>query len=645
MSYKALYRTYRPVDFTEVAGQNHITTTLKNALASGKVAHAYLFSGPRGTGKTSIAKILAKAVNCEHAPTENPCNVCANCRGIQDGSISDVIEIDAASNNGVDEIREIRDKVKYLPGYVKYKVYIIDEVHMLSTGAFNALLKTLEEPPAHVIFILCTTEPQKIPLTIHSRCQRFDFKAITPLEIAAKMKEVIEKEHINIEEDAINQIAIFAEGGLRDALSLLDQAFSYSPLIITLDAVNQICGAVSFAKQMEIVHEIWQMDSAQAIKAMDDLITAGKDVAKICQNMIQFYRDVLVYKNVGFSDSLSSLNKNDEFIAITKALSNRRIFFYLDILNKAANDIRWSNNPRLYLELAFIKMTDDEPGSDAKTAQTIDELEMRLDRLEKSGIPREIIPAKPEPAQIRSDDPQKHPGSNAKTGTKQPPLSPSQIETSSVPASSNDNVDKTPNVAQSSQQDQNEYAPDQAINDTPIDGVKTACIDVSKTYDIGFVEDVLNNGNRNDKANLLNQWNLILKNVTAAGSGSQFVQIFSTGSLMASSVDRIIVTFKGAGACNRLMSPTAKPGVKAALKASFGRDIDYIALPEEVFQAISDEFVNLYRQGKRNIKLSPIVCPELRYVSAESEDKGSQKIEKVVSDAVGLFGDLVRVKR
>jgi len=207
MAYKALYRTYRPKDFDEIAGQEHITRTFKNALKNNKMAHAYLFSGPRGTGKTSIAKIIAKAVNCEHAPVSNPCNDCEICKGIDNNTISDVIEIDAASNNGVDEIREIRDKVKYLPGVTNYKVYIIDEVHMLSTGAFNALLKTLEEPPKHVIFILATTEPHKIPATIHSRCQRFDFRGVSVPEMINRMNTIITEEHINIDSEAVKVIA------------------------------------------------------------------------------------------------------------------------------------------------------------------------------------------------------------------------------------------------------------------------------------------------------------------------------------------------------------------------------------------------------------------------------------------------------
>src|SRR5690625_5149433 len=228
MSYQALYRVWRPRNFADLVGQLHITRTLQNAISEEKFSHAYLFSGPRGTGKTSAAKIFAQTINCEQAPTREPCNQCTACLGVLDGSISDVIEIDAASNTSVDDIRKIRDKVKYAPPTVPYKVYIIDEVHMISVNAFNALLKTLEEPPAHVVFILATTEPHKIPLTIISRCQRFDFKAIGTKAMVERMQTIIEAENIEVSKQALEAIALAAEGGMRDALSVLDQAISYS---------------------------------------------------------------------------------------------------------------------------------------------------------------------------------------------------------------------------------------------------------------------------------------------------------------------------------------------------------------------------------------------------------------------------------
>jgi len=382
MSYKALYRTYRPKDFNEVAGQKHITQTLKNALANDKVAHAYLFSGPRGTGKTSIAKILAKAVNCIEAPADNPCNVCENCLGIQDGTISDVIEIDAASNNGVDEIRELRDKVKYLPGYVKYKVYIIDEVHMLSQGAFNALLKTLEEPPAHVIFILCTTELQKVLPTIQSRCQRFDFKAISTVDIIEKLKEIIAQENIKIEEDAIKQIATYAEGGLRDAISLLDQVYAYNPETIALEDVNQICGAVSMNTQIELAKALIDFDSTKAISLLNQLLGQGKEVKKITLNLIEFFRDILMYSNLHKLDEASLLYGHVEFQKIAKEISNRKAFYIIEVLSKALNEINWSNNPKIHLELAFLKIADNEENSNSNVLAAIDEIEIRIHELE-----------------------------------------------------------------------------------------------------------------------------------------------------------------------------------------------------------------------------------------------------------------------
>lgn len=245
MSYQALYRVWRPQSFEDMVGQEHITKTIQNALMQDKLSHAYLFSGPRGTGKTSAAKIIAKAVNCERAPISEPCNECDACRGITNGTISDVLEIDAASNTGVDDIRDIRDKVKFAPSSVTYKVYIIDEVHMLSTGAFNALLKTLEEPPSHVIFILATTEPHKIPATIVSRCQRFDFKRISSQSIIGRMRQIVDANGTEVEEEALQLLARAAEGGMRDALSLLDQAISYSDDVVRVEDVLSVTGSAS----------------------------------------------------------------------------------------------------------------------------------------------------------------------------------------------------------------------------------------------------------------------------------------------------------------------------------------------------------------------------------------------------------------
>ena len=338
MAYQALYRSYRPQDFKSVAGQRHVVTTLQNAIKLNKVAHAYLFSGPRGTGKTSMAKIMAKALNCVHGPTTEPCNECEICKGITKGTISDIVEIDAASNNGVDEIRDLRDKVKYLPSECRYKVYIIDEVHMLSQGAFNALLKTLEEPPSHVIFILATTEPHKIPATILSRCQRFDFQSLDKADIVERLQYVLNAENIKATPEAVDLIAESSEGGMRDALSLLDQSISYSTDdVISEDDVLAVSGNISSQIILHMLKEALESNSAEVLKSLGEIISDGKEIPRIINDVIIFLRDALLAK-IGSSNSLKSAYKTEEYQVFLAKISNEIIYKWLDILNDTLNN-------------------------------------------------------------------------------------------------------------------------------------------------------------------------------------------------------------------------------------------------------------------------------------------------------------------
>ena len=387
MSYTALYRKFRPTVFEDVKGQEHIVTTLKNQIRSGRTSHAYLFCGTRGTGKTTIAKIFAKAVNCEHPVDGSPCGECAICRSIAAGTSMNVIEIDAASNNGVDSIRQIVEEVNYSPAEGKYKVYIIDEVHMLSIGAFNALLKTLEEPPAYVIFILATTEVHKIPITILSRCQRYDFRRISIDTIADRLKELTQKEQVQIEEKAVRYIAKVADGSMRDALSLLDQCIAfYFEQELTYDKVLDVLGAVDTGVFSRMLREILKGDAAAALGVLQDIVLQGRELSQFVTDFAWYLRNLLLIKSADGVEDIIDVS-SDNLVRLkeeAELAENDTIMRYIRILSELSGQIRYAAQKRILIEMAIIKLC--RPAMETDTASLADRIRQVEEKLEK-GIP------------------------------------------------------------------------------------------------------------------------------------------------------------------------------------------------------------------------------------------------------------------
>ncbi len=387
MSYTALYRKFRPQEFEDVKGQDHIVTTLKNQIKADRIGHAYLFCGTRGTGKTTIAKIFAKAVNCEHPVDGSPCGECPSCKAIAEGSSMNVIEIDAASNNGVENIRQIREEVTYRPTDGKYKVYIIDEVHMLSIGAFNALLKTLEEPPSYVIFILATTEAHKIPITILSRCQRYDFKRISIDTIAARLSELMREEQVDVEEKAIRYVAKAGDGSMRDALSLLDQCIAfYLGQTLTYDNVLEVLGAVDTDVFARLLNAVLKRDVTGAITVLEEMVIEGRELGQFVNDFTWYLRNLLLLQSSDGMEDVLDISSDNLLVLKeqAQAVETEILMRYIRIFSELSNQIKYASQKRIMIEIALIKLC--KPEMEEDYSSILDRLDSLEEKLANGGV-------------------------------------------------------------------------------------------------------------------------------------------------------------------------------------------------------------------------------------------------------------------
>lgn len=571
MAYVALYRAYRPQKFSDVVGQQHIIKTLQNAIKLNKVAHAYLFCGPRGTGKTTLAKIMAKALNCEHGPSIEPCDECEVCTGIKKGTVPDVIEIDAASNNGADDIRSLRDSVKYLPSMGRYKVYIIDEVHMLSNAAFNALLKTLEEPPKYVVFILATTEPYKLPNTILSRCQRFDFQAISMEDILKRLKIVAESENVQMTDEAFNQIASSAEGGMRDALSLFDQTISYSVNeTITLDDVLAVSGNISYRRIEELLSHALAGNGAEALKLLDDILKEGKEIPRIINDIMMFLRDVLLFKNHAILEDRLEFHQ-DNFISFANKTAKPIIYSWLDLLNECNNNMRFSNQKRAYLELSLLKMCDIKLNEELDLLERVEKLEQTLNTLANTPVVPVASAPKVEvhiPSKEQLDKLKENKEIETPVETKAPKINPLEVQ-------------------------------------------------------IEDVEHILNTASKQRKQEIQK----IFKSIEQDYASIFIAQILVAGDLVAVSDKAFIVVLNDLSFCNRLMRYESFIKIKEILENYNSNIQEYICLPKRVWNQIKEDYKSKYRVENPVVKLNPIHIGVLKTQIPAGNEKNQIKEE------------------
>jgi DNA polymerase-3 subunit gamma/tau len=585
MAYKALYRIYRPQTFDEVVGQKYILQTIKNAIEHNKIAHAYLFSGPRGTGKTTLAKLLAKGVNCT-ATTNRPCNECDNCKAIAQGTYPDVIEIDAASNNGVDEIREIIDKVKYAPIAGKYKIYIIDEVHMLSTGAFNALLKTLEEPPAHIIFILATTDVHKVIPTIISRCQRFDFNKVSQTDIKIRIKDILEQENIKYENDVVPLIAELADGGVRDALGILDQTIAYAGDNLTGNHVRDIYGVASTAEIVDLIDNILNRRIKESLSFISDFDQRGVDLVRLTNGILNVLKETVIF-NFSSDNSNLELLTNDQVEKLGSLMNNNTAFRIIETIVETLANFKKVNSPRSLLELAVVKLC------------TLEEKVVSIQKIEtKPATPKVLIQPKPEITR--------------------------RVEV--IPEAKTQVMNETITI------------------DESVESIKTEKELNGKEQMITFSDkellNVLVQASKEDKDFVSGRWSLITQYMSKP-QFSYAASLVIDGVPFAATDSALILGFQ--------LAPQARASSKASnykliisfFNELFGKEMVFYSITDEAFKALRLDYIN-----RKSLNTLPqafaVTMPE--FIDIKEEVKLDAKTEKALELGAAIFGEKFKVK-
>lgn len=603
MAYQALYRKWRPRTFDSVVGQKDITDTLKNAIKRGTISHAFLFAGPRGTGKTSCAKIFAKALNCTNLQDGEPCNKCANCRAADNGSMPDIIEIDAASNNGVDEIRDIRDKAKYAPTQGKYKVYIIDEVHMLSIGAFNALLKTLEEPPEHVVFILATTELQKVPATIISRTQRYNFKRISKADLEKRMKYILDQEKIKYDDKALAVIAQVADGGMRDALSILDQLLSYEKGSVNYNDALQITGFAAKENIEKILLALLNKDAGNALKETQKELRSGASSKNILDELIDMATNALMISKAGGSDESGFIS--DELVQKIKDIPSTRYFHLITLANNALNDLRYTNQQQIPLEVFLVEASSNEKPMKQETVKTTSVNSDSDLQAEIAALKKQVVDLTQQVANVANEPP----------------------SNSSNQVFHLDTAKSSKNKKTRAEKAENEVKPKKVVKRTKH----------TNEQNRKQVYHVLANATKKDLETIKNVWPDLQSGL--AVSERALLDVLEP---VAASHDQVVMKckytlwFENASSDSDLMNKLTSEIEKFAK-----HKYDIVLVPDDDWLAVRKEFIESHKKeflAKKKQKVSDIVQEE------PEEKKEPKDDSKVIDKAKELFGDTVNIK-